>query len=383
MTGVKKVYPFAAIVGQEEMKKGLLLNAVNPKLSGILIRGEKGTAKSTAVRALAALLPEIEVVSDCPFGCDPDDVTTMCTECRERIAAGEELPRARRKMRVVDLPVSATEDRVVGTLDIEQAIKKGEKHFEPGVLAQANRGILYVDEVNLLDDHIVDVLLDSAAMGVNTVEREGVSFTHPANFILVGTMNPEEGELRPQLLDRFGLCVNITGVLDPALRVEVVRRRAAFEDDPEKFAREWEAEEEKLRRQIVAAKALLPQVVISDEMLFLIARIAIEMGVDGHRADLVMMKAAKTMAALNGREEVSEEDVHQSVDLALLHRMRRKPFQELAIDRRKLEDVLGGPKHAHNHSHAHVHAHPHTHTHTHAHSHRHSQVHSHGHGHHR
>jgi magnesium chelatase subunit I len=387
MTGVKKVYPFAAIVGQEEMKKGLLLNAVNPKLSGILIRGEKGTAKSTAVRALAALLPEIEVVSDCPFGCDPDDVTTMCTECRERIAAGEELPRARRKMRVVDLPVSATEDRVVGTLDIEQAIKKGEKHFEPGVLAQANRGILYVDEVNLLDDHIVDVLLDSAAMGVNTVEREGVSFTHPANFILVGTMNPEEGELRPQLLDRFGLCVNITGILDPALRVEVVRRRAAFEDDPEKFAREWEAEEEKLRRQIVAAKALLPQVVISDEMLFLIARIAIEMGVDGHRADLVMMKAAKTMAALNGREEVSEEDVHQSVDLALLHRMRRKPFQELAIDRRKLEDVLGGPKHAHNHSHAHVHAHPHTHTHTHththAHSHRHSQVHSHGHGHHR
>jgi magnesium chelatase subunit I len=286
-------------------------------------------------------------------------------------------------MRVVDLPVSATEDRVVGTLDIEQAIKKGEKHFEPGVLAQANRGILYVDEVNLLDDHIVDVLLDSAAMGVNTVEREGVSFTHPANFILVGTMNPEEGELRPQLLDRFGLCVNITGVLDPALRVEVVRRRAAFEDDPEKFAREWEAEEEKLRRQIVAAKALLPQVVISDEMLFLIARIAIEMGVDGHRADLVMMKAAKTMAALNGREEVSEEDVHQSVDLALLHRMRRKPFQELAIDRQKLEGVLGGPKHAHNHSHAHVHAHPHTHTHTHAHSHRHSQVHSHGHGHHR
>jgi magnesium chelatase subunit I len=383
MTGVKKVYPFAAIVGQEEMKKGLLLNAVNPKLSGILIRGEKGTAKSTAVRALAALLPEIEVVSDCPFGCDPDDVTTMCTECRERIAAGEELPRARRKMRVVDLPVSATEDRVVGTLDIEQAIKKGEKHFEPGVLAQANRGILYVDEVNLLDDHIVDVLLDSAAMGVNTVEREGVSFTHPANFILVGTMNPEEGELRPQLLDRFGLCVNITGILDPALRVEVVRRRAAFEDDPEKFAREWEAEEEKLRRQIVAAKALLPQVVISDEMLFLIARIAIEMGVDGHRADLVMMKAAKTMAALNGREEVSEEDVHQSVDLALLHRMRRKPFQELAIDRQKLEGVLGGPKHAHNHSHAHVHAHPHTHTHTHAHSHRHSQVHSHGHGHHR
>jgi len=342
MTDAKQIYPFAAIVSQEEMKKGLLLNAINPKLSGILIRGEKGTAKSTAVRALAALLPEIEVVSDCHFSCDPGDITTMCTQCRERIQAGEELPRTRRKMRVVDLPVSATEDRVVGTLDIEQAIKKGEKHFEPGVLAQANRSILYVDEVNLLDDHIVDVLLDSAAMGVNTVEREGVSFTHPANFILVGTMNPEEGELRPQLLDRFGLCVNITGIPDPALRVEVIKRRAAFEENPEEFALQWKAEEEKLSRQIVTAIELLPQVTISDEMLSLIARIAIEMGVDGHRADLVMMKAAKTMAALNGREEVTEEDVRRSVDLALLHRMRRKPFQELDIDRQKLEGVLGG-----------------------------------------
>ncbi|MDK2820264.1 MAG: magnesium chelatase subunit [Clostridia bacterium] len=352
---VKKVYPFAAIVGQEELKKGLLLNVVNPKLSGILIRGEKGTAKSTAVRALAALLPEIEVVSDCPFGCDPDDITTMCRQCWERAKAGKELPRTRRKMRVVDLPVSATEDRVVGTLDIEQALKKGEKQFEPGVLAQANRSILYVDEVNLLDDHIVDVLLDSAAMGVNTVEREGVSFTHPANFILVGTMNPEEGELRPQLLDRFGLCVNITGILDPALRVEVIKRRAAFEENPEKFALEWEAEEEKLRQQIVTAQEILLQVNISEEMLFLIAQIAIEMGVDGHRADLVMMKAAKTMAALNGRTEVTEEDIRQSVDLVLLHRMRRKPFQELDIDRQKLERVMGG----HN---AHIHAHSHTHT---------------------
>ncbi|MFZ5651039.1 MAG: ATP-binding protein [Bacillota bacterium] len=347
------------------MKKGLLLNAINPKLSGILIRGEKGTAKSTAVRALAALLPEIDVVADCDYGCDPDDVTTMCIKCRDRLAASEELPRARRKMRVVDLPVSATEDRVVGTLDIEQAIKKGEKHFEPGVLAQANRGILYVDEVNLLDDHIVDVLLDSAAMGVNTVEREGVSFTHPASFILVGTMNPEEGELRPQLLDRFGLCVNITGILDPALRVEVVKRRAAFEEDQERIARQWEAEEEKLRRQIVAAKALLPTVRVSDEMLFLIAKIAIEMGVDGHRADLVMMKAAKTMAALNGRDEVGEEDVRLSVDLALIHRMRRKPFQEPAIDREKLKGVIGGPQHSHQHSHDHTHSHAHPHSHSH------------------
>lgn len=345
MGGFKKVYPFSAIVGQEEMKRGLLLNAVNPKLSGVLIRGEKGTAKSTAVRALAALLPEIEVVADCVYGCDPDDITSMCAQCRQRLISGEELPRSRRKMRVVDLPVSATEDRVVGTLDIEKAIKKGEKHFEPGVLAQANRGILYVDEVNLLDDHIVDVLLDSAAMGVNTVEREGVSFTHPANFILTGTMNPEEGELRPQLLDRFGLCVNITGITDPALRVEVVKRRNAYEEDPETFVRQWEAEEEKLRRQIVAAKALLPAVLASDEILFLIAGVAVEMGVDGHRADLVMMKAAKTTAALRGRQEVGEDDVRSSADLALIHRMRRKPFQDLEMDREKLHGVIEGTGH--------------------------------------
>jgi len=342
MNKFNRIYPFSAIVGQEEMKKGLLLNAINPKLSGVLIRGEKGTAKSTAVRALAALLPDIEVVADCLYGCDPDNITVMCSSCRGRLEAGENLPRKKRKMKVVDLPVSATEDRVVGTLDIEQAIKKGEKHFEPGILAQANRGILYVDEVNLLDDHIVDVLLDSAAMGVNTVEREGVSFSHPANFMLVGTMNPEEGELRPQLLDRFGLCVNITGILDPLQRVEVVRRSVLFEEDPENFARQWEEEEKKLRKQIAAAKELLPAVKIKDDMLFLIAQIAIDMGVDGHRADLVMMKAAKTMAALNGREEVIEEDVRRSVDLALIHRMRRKPFQELSIDHEKLQDVISG-----------------------------------------
>lgn len=347
------------------MKRGLLLNAINPKLSGILIRGEKGTAKSTAVRALAELLPEIEVVADCFYGCDPDDITTMCLNCRERLAKGEKLPRTRRKMRVVDLPVSATEDRVVGTLDLEQAIKKGEKRFEPGVLAQANRGILYVDEVNLLDDHIVDVLLDSAAMGVNTVEREGVSFTHPANFILVGTMNPEEGELRPQLLDRFGFSVNISGILDPELRVEVVKRRALFEEDPESLAALWETEQDKLRQQISAAKALLPKVQISDEMLFLIASIAIEMEVDGHRADLIMMKAAKTVAAFNGKEEVTEEDIRQSVDLTLLHRMRRKPFQDLSMDRKKLQEVLGGQQHSHSHTHTHTDVHSHTHAHAH------------------
>jgi len=362
---MNRIYPFSAIVGQEEMKKALLLNAINPRLSGVLIRGEKGTAKSTAVRALAALLPNLEVVAGCLYGCDPDDITAMCSACRERVEAGEHLPRKKRKMKVVELPVSATEDRVVGTLDIEQAIKKGEKRFEPGLLAQANRNILYVDEVNLLDDHIVDVLLDAAAMGVNTVEREGVSFSHPANFILVGTMNPEEGELRPQLLDRFGLCVTIGGILDPLERVEVVRRRALFEEDPEGFCRLWEEEEIKLRQKIGEAIKLLPSVKINDELLFLIARIAIEMEVDGHRADLVMMKAARTMAALEGRKEASEEDVRRCVELVLIHRMRRKPFQELAIDREKLQGVWKAPQRQaakgqeHAGSYTHNHSHPH------------------------
>lgn len=360
MNNIKKIYPFSAIVGQEEMKKGLLLNAINPKLSGILIRGEKGTAKSTAVRALAEILPEIQVVEDCPFSCDADDIANMCTKCKERLAKGETLPRAKRKMKVIDLPVSATEDRVVGTLDIEKAIKKGEKHFEPGLLAKANRSILYVDEVNLLDDHIVDVLLDSAAMGVNTVEREGVSFTHPANFILVGTMNPEEGELRPQLLDRFGFCVNITGITDPDLRVDVIKRRAAFEDNSESFADKWEGEQNKIREKIKIAKELLPKIKLTDEMLYLIANISIEMGVDGHRADLIMMKSAKTMAAFNGRQEVAEEDIRKSIDLALLHRMRRKPFQKLGVDEDKLEEVITGFTHNHVHDHSHSHAHTHT-----------------------
>ena len=351
------IYPFTALVGQEGMKLALILNAINPKLAGVLIRGEKGTAKSTAVRALAELLPDNQVVAGCPFGCDPEDVTIMCSTCREQLQDDRELKKTVRKMRVVELPVSATEDRVVGTLDLEEAIKKGEKRFEPGVLAEANRGILYMDEVNLLDDHIVDVLLDSAAMGVNTVEREGVSFTHPANFMLVGTMNPEEGELRPQLLDRFGLCVQIEGILDPGQRVEVIRRRVAFEEDPAGFCSRWEPEQEKLRQQIIAAKRALLEVQVAEAMLYLIAEIAVEMGVDGHRADLIMMKAAKTMAALQGRKEVCEEDIRATADLALVHRMRRKPFQDLTLDEQKLTDIMGG----HSHPHTHTHAHPHTH----------------------
>jgi len=354
----KETYPFTAIVGQEKMKNALILNAINPRLGGVLIRGEKGTAKSTAVRALANLLPEIEVVADCKFSCDPHVKQKMCQECLARLEQVENLPTMRRKIRVVDLPVSSTEDRVVGTLDIEQAIKKGEKRFESGILAEANRGILYVDEVNLLDDHIVDVLLDSAAMGVNIMEREGVSYSHPAQFILVGTMNPEEGELRPQLLDRFGLCVNVEGIIDPDLRVEVVKRRAAYEEDPVQFQKAWQEEENKLQEAIVRAKELLDQVIMSDDMLHLIARIAIEMHVDGHRADITIMKAAKTFAAFHGREKVPKEDVQTVAEMALQHRMRRKPFQKSGVEAGKIEGIIRGDfEHVHAHAHGHSQCH--------------------------
>ncbi|MEW6619133.1 MAG: ATP-binding protein [bacterium] len=334
------IYPFTAIVGQERMKKALLLNAINPNLSGVLIRGEKGTAKSTAARALANLLPEIEVVANCPFSCHPQRKELMCEECRHRIAKGEDVPTTRRKMRVVNLPVGATEDRVVGTLDIEHALKTGEKRFEPGVLADAHRAILYVDEVNLLDDHIVDVLLDSAAMGVNTIEREGVSFAHPAHFILIGTMNPEEGELRPQLLDRFGLCVNIEGIDDPKARVEVIKRRQGFEENPARFVAEWNAEERALSQLIVNAQWLLKDVALSDDMLELIAKIAVDMQVDGHRADIFMMKTARTIAAYHQRLKVVEEDVQEAAELVLPHRMRKKPFQDRKMEQEQLEQTI-------------------------------------------
>ena len=336
-------YPFTAIVGQEKMKKALLLNAINPKISGVLIRGEKGTAKSTAVRALAGLLPEIEVVEGCVFRCNPRNKNEMCKDCLEKMQDGE-LKTAVRKMRVVDLPVSTTEDRAVGTLDIEHAIKKGEKKFEPGVLAAAHRGILYVDEVNLLDDHIVDVLLDSAAMGVNTVEREGVSYSHPASFILVGTMNPEEGELRPQLLDRFGLCVDIEGIHDAAARVDIIKRRQVYESDPERFASEWQDSELELCDRIVNAKNLHPQVRVSDKILELIAQICIDMHVDGHRADITMMKTATTIAAYHDRTAVTEEDVKEAAELVLSHRMRRKPFEEQTDYQDRLDESLNKQK---------------------------------------
>ena len=339
----KTPYPFTAIVGQEKMKKTLILNAINPKIGGVLIRGEKGTAKSTAVRALAGLLPEMEVVEGCVFGCNPNNKNEMCEDCLGKLQLGE-LNTAVQKMRVVDLPVSTTEDRAVGTLDIEHAIKKGEKRFEPGVLAAAHRGILYVDEVNLLDDHIVDVLLDSAAMGVNTVEREGVSYCHPASFILVGTMNPEEGELRPQLLDRFGLCVDIEGIHEAPARVDVIKRRQGYENDPEQFASEWQESEIELCDRIVNAKNLHPQVWISDDMLELIAQICIDMHVDGHRADITMMKTATTIAAYHDRTAVTEEDVKEAAELVLSHRMRKKPFEEQTDYQDKLDESLNKQK---------------------------------------
>lgn len=331
------VYPFTAIVGQERMRRALVLNAVNPRIGGVLIRGERGTAKSTAARALSALLPDVRVVADCRFGCDPDRPTTWCTECRERTARGEKLPEEMRRTSFIDLPVSATEDRVVGTLDIERAIKEGERHFEPGVLAAANRGLLYIDEVNLLDDHVVDLLLDSAALGMNFVEREGISFTHPARYILVGTMNPEEGDLRPQLLDRFALSVQIRGLTDPLDRVLIMEYNISFETDPNAFREEFMDQERQLSETITRARELLDIVSYTKKDLLSIAALTSSLEVDGHRADLVILKAARAHAAFEARQAINERDIALAAELALPHRMRRGPFQQVEIDIEELQ----------------------------------------------
>lgn len=314
-------YPFTAIIGQDRMKLALILNLVNPALGGVLIRGEKGTAKSTAVRGLTDLLEEVEVVEGCPFHCRPGH-GELCADCRDK----QQLHTVPYTRRVVELPVSSTEDRVVGSLSMEQAIKKGEKVFEPGLLAQANGNILYVDEINLLDDHIVDVLLDSAAMGVNTVEREGVSYSHPARFVLVGTMNPEEGDLRPQLLDRFGLVVEIRGEQDVALRSELIRRRMDYEKSPADFCRAWEEQQAQLRTQVRLAQELLPEVVIPESLYLDAAKIGVALQMDGHRADIVLLKAACTLAALRGQQQASREHLIEVAPMVLTHRMRRLPF---------------------------------------------------------
>ena len=334
------IFPFTAIVGQERMKRALILNAVDTRIGGVLIRGERGTAKSTAARALAALLPKVRVVDDCRFGCDPDKPNSWCTECKERFEGKQEVPFHVRTTSFMNLPVSATEDRVVGTLDIEQAIQKGERHFEPGVLAGANRGLLYIDEVNLLDDHVVDVLLDSAAMGVNVVEREGISFSHPARFILVGTMNPEEGELRPQLLDRFALSVDIVGIREARERVMIMERNIAFEQDSEAFRQQWMAREQELSRQIERGRELVGQVTHTSRDLLSIAALTASLNVDGHRADLVILKAARAQAAFEGRTKINDHDIALAAELALPHRIKRTPFQQAEMTTEQLQERI-------------------------------------------
>lgn len=335
------IYPFTAIVGQERMRRALILNAVDTRIGGVLIRGERGTAKSTMARALAALLPNVNVVQNCRFGCDPEKPHTWCTECKERAASnGDKLPFTERTTPFINLPVSATEDRVVGTLDIEQAIQKGERHFEAGVLASANRGLLYIDEVNLLDDHVVDVLLDSAAMGVNLVEREGISFAHPARFILVGTMNPEEGDLRPQLLDRFALSVDITGIRDPRERVLIMERNLAFEKDPEAFRTDWLPKEQELSEKIAQGRTIVNSVTYTSRDLLSIAALTASLNVDGHRADLVILKAARAQAAFEGRTAINDHDIALAAELALPHRIKRTPFQQAEMSTEQLQERI-------------------------------------------
>ncbi|MCX7857770.1 MAG: AAA family ATPase [Deltaproteobacteria bacterium] len=320
------IFPFTAIVDQEEMKLGLILNVIDPTIGGVLIMGEKGTAKSTTVRALADLLPHLDSVKGCPFGCAPDG--PFCTDCAERTRNGEILETEKRKMKVVELPLGVTEDRVVGTLDVERAIKTGEKRFEPGILAEANRNFLYVDEVNLLEDHIVDLLLDSAAMGVNIVEREGISFSHPARFILVGTMNPEEGELRPQLLDRFGLCVVVNSLKDKDLRIQILKRKKSFDDDPREFLKQWQEEQDILRERISKAKRMISNVQLTEEAYDSVVEITSSLNLDGHRGDIVMLKASRALSAFEGKDEVTKEHIKKVAPFALRHRLKRLPFED-------------------------------------------------------
>lgn len=327
----RELYPFTAIIGQDDMKEGLILNAINPNIGGVLIFGQKGTAKSTAVRALSKVLPEIEVVKGCRFGCDPKNEDTMCEECLSRIKREEVLESDFRPMRVVDLPIGVTEDRLIGTFDIEEAIKSGKKKFEAGILALANRGILYIDEINLLDDHIVDLLLDSAAMGVNTIEREGISYSHPAKFILVATMNPEEGEVRPQLLDRFGLSVEVKGISDIKKRIDIVKLRGEFESNPKEFQNKFNNKEKELKEKIKKTRARLKEVTISDELLLINAMLGSKFNIDGHRGDITLMKAAMTRAALYDRNEVIKEDIEKVAPMVLFHRMRKLPFEKMKI----------------------------------------------------
>lgn len=348
----RRTMPFTSIVAQDDMKFALILNAINPRIGGVLIRGDKGTAKSTAVRALADLLEDISVVDGCPFNCDPTDPEQMCDLCYDRHIGGK-ITVSLRPTPVVDLPLGATEDRVVGSLDVEKAIKEGIKALEPGILAAANRGILYIDEVNLLDDHVADVLLDSAAMGVNIVEREGVSVAHPSRFILVGTMNPEEGELRPQLLDRFGLQVTVEGIDDVEQRMLIAKNAERLDADLEGFARELQPAQDELRRKISSAKKSLKDVTMNDDYLRDMASTCIDLGVKTHRAEIVISRTARTIAAFDGRAEVNGEDVKKAMELALSHRMRSRPFEPPTLNRERLEKSMSMHQQQHKHENQH------------------------------
>jgi magnesium chelatase subunit D len=323
----RPAFPFTAVVGQDEMKLALLLNVVAPAIGGVLVTGHRGTAKSTAVRALADLLPPIKAVRSCAYNCDPTDSDALCDECRARLRAGEKLKAERASVPVVELPLGATEDRVCGTIDLARALKEGVKAFEPGLLARANRGFLYIDEVNLLEDHLVDLLLDVAATGRNRVEREGVSAEHPSRFRLVGSCNPEEGELRPQLLDRFGLCAEVETVRDLDSRVLIVERREAFESDPEAFVAAHADEQERLRRRVTRAARSYPSVKISRALLRSIAELCLRLGVDGHRGEITVARAARALAAFEGRREVASADVRRTAQMSLRHRLRRDPLE--------------------------------------------------------
>ncbi|BAS58195.1 MULTISPECIES: magnesium chelatase ATPase subunit I [Leptolyngbya] len=325
----RAVFPFTAIVGQEEMKLALLLNIIDPKIGGVMIMGDRGTGKSTTIRALADLLPEIDVVADDPFNSHPNDIELMGDTVRQMIDQGADVPVVKKKVMMVDLPLGATEDRVCGTIDIEKALSEGVKAFEPGLLAKANRGILYVDEVNLLDDHLVDVLLDSAASGWNTVEREGISIRHPARFVLVGSGNPEEGELRPQLLDRFGMHAEIRTVKEPALRVQIVEQRTEFDQDPMPFLEKYEPQQKDLQKQIVDAQERLKQIAIDYDLRVKISQMCSELDVDGLRGDIVTNRAAKALAALEGRTEVTVDEIRRIAPLCLRHRLRKDPMESI------------------------------------------------------
>jgi len=344
-TGLKRIpFPFVAIIGQERMKLALILNAINPQIGGVLIRGERGTGKTIAVRGLSDVLPSIRTVSDCRFCCNPDDPSEMCLTCREKFDRGEHFHTEKKQVHIAELPVGATEDRVLGTLNIEKAIKEGIKALDLGILADANRGILYVDNINLLDDHVVDVLLDSAAMGVNVVEREGISVSHPAKFLLFGTMNPEEGELRPQLHDRLALQVAAFTVNDLQSRVQIVKLAEAYENNPQAFHRKYAEKTRALTKEIEKAREFLPFVEMPPEYLRIIARISTELDVDGHRPDIIVARTAMTHAAFKGRKVVTEDDLRLAAELTLNFRMRRTPFEEATLGTSKFQQVLDHAK---------------------------------------